>query len=75
MTNTRHWFQHVVNYSISQGDIVNVVTFSSELEKHGQLYSGESVTECEHKELLDCCRDWEPEVEQLLKVYSLFFHA
>jgi len=67
--------QHVVSYSISQGDIVNVVTFSSELEKHGQLYSGEWVTECEQKELLDCYRGWEPEVEQLLKVRYLPFLA
>ncbi|KIM45203.1 hypothetical protein M413DRAFT_441883 [Hebeloma cylindrosporum] len=59
--------KHVVSYSISQGDIVNVVTFASELEKHGQIYSGEWVTECEQRELLDCYRGWEPEVEQLLK--------
>lgn len=51
------------------------MTFSSELEKMGQLYSGEWVAECEQKELLDCYRGWEPEVEQLLKVRYLPFLA
>ncbi|KAF8895691.1 hypothetical protein CPB84DRAFT_1731713 [Gymnopilus junonius] len=59
--------QHVVGYSISEGDIVNVVTFASQPERHGEIYEGEWVTECEQRELLDCYARWEPEVEQLLK--------
>ncbi|KDR75249.1 hypothetical protein GALMADRAFT_157105 [Galerina marginata CBS 339.88] len=59
--------KHVVSYSISQGDIVNVVTFASQPEEHGQYYEGEWVTDCEQKELLDCYSGWEPEVEQLLR--------
>jgi len=59
--------KHVVGYSIAQGDIVNVVTFVSEPEKHGQLYEGDWVTDCENDELLNCYSGWEPEVEQLLQ--------
>ncbi|KAF8200714.1 FAD/NAD-binding domain-containing protein [Pholiota molesta] len=50
-----------------QGDIVNVVTFASQPQKHGQHYEGEWVTNCEKQELLDCYANWEPEVESLLQ--------
>ncbi|KZT29216.1 FAD/NAD-P-binding domain-containing protein [Neolentinus lepideus HHB14362 ss-1] len=59
--------KHVVSYSISQGSIVNVVTFASELEKEGTPYEGPWVTECSQQELLDCFTNWEPDVEELLK--------
>ncbi|EPQ57035.1 FAD/NAD P-binding domain-containing protein [Gloeophyllum trabeum ATCC 11539] len=59
--------RHVVSYSISQGSIVNVVTFASEPEKEGIPYEGPWVTECSRQELLDCYADWEPEVEELLQ--------
>ncbi|KAF9482106.1 FAD/NAD-P-binding domain-containing protein [Pholiota conissans] len=59
--------RHVVSYSISQGDIVNIVTFVSQPEKHGQHYDGEWVTNCDKQELLDCYANWEPEVGSLLK--------
>ncbi|KAK7472656.1 hypothetical protein VKT23_000769 [Stygiomarasmius scandens] len=62
--------KHVVSYSIAKGDIVNVVTFTSDITKEGTQYEdGESlwVTECPQQELLDCYANWEPEVEQLLK--------
>lgn len=53
---------------------MNVVTFASQPENHGRTYEGEWVTECEQRELLDCYANWEPEVEQLLKVgLSAFF--
>jgi len=48
-----------------------VVTFTSDIAKEGTQYKdGESlwVTECPQQELLDCYANWEPEVEQLLKV-------
>ncbi|TFK44427.1 FAD/NAD-P-binding domain-containing protein [Crucibulum laeve] len=59
--------KHVVSYSISQGDIVNVVTFASQPEKNGTPYIGEWVTDCSKQELLECYSNWEPEVEELLK--------
>ncbi|KJA20765.1 hypothetical protein HYPSUDRAFT_141882 [Hypholoma sublateritium FD-334 SS-4] len=54
--------KHVVSYSIAQGDIVNVVTFASQPEKHGYPFNGEWVVDCEQQELLDCYAGWEPEV-------------
>lgn len=62
------YLQHVVSYSISQGDIINVVTFDSDPKKYGDSYEGEWVSECLQEELLECYSGWEPEVEQLLKV-------
>ncbi|THU95391.1 FAD/NAD-binding domain-containing protein [Dendrothele bispora CBS 962.96] len=62
--------KHVVSYSIAKGDIVNVVTFASDITKEGTQYEdGDSqwVTECPQQELLDCYANWEPEVEQLLQ--------
>ncbi|KXN91079.1 Salicylate hydroxylase [Leucoagaricus sp. SymC.cos] len=60
--------KHVVSYSISQGNIVNVVTFASEPEKNGANYPDDIwVTECPQQELLDAYKNWEPEVERLLK--------
>lgn len=47
-----------------------MVTFASDPKKHGDVYEGEWVTECPQEELLDCYSGWEPEVEQLLKVYK-----
>ncbi|KAF8160844.1 FAD/NAD-P-binding domain-containing protein, partial [Crassisporium funariophilum] len=59
--------KHVVSYSISQGQIVNVVTFASEPGKQGESFDGEWVANCDQAELLSCYAGWEPEVEQLLK--------
>ncbi|KAJ4483187.1 FAD/NAD-P-binding domain-containing protein [Lentinula aciculospora] len=58
--------KHVVSYSISRGDIINVVTFASEPKKQGNSYSDAWVTHCPQQELLDCYASWEPEVRQLL---------
>ncbi|KAJ3778671.1 FAD/NAD-P-binding domain-containing protein [Lentinula raphanica] len=59
--------KHVVSYSISRGNVVNVVTFASKPESEGSLYSEDTwVTHCPQQELLDCYAGWEPEVEQLL---------
>jgi len=60
--------KHVVSYSISQGSVVNVVTFASEPEKEGSFFDEDKawVTQCTQQELLDCYAHWEPEVEQLL---------
>ncbi|KAJ3999660.1 FAD/NAD-P-binding domain-containing protein [Lentinula boryana] len=59
--------KHVVSYSISRGDVVNVVTFASEPEREGSSYNEDTwATHCPQKELLDCYAGWEPEVEQLL---------
>ncbi|KIJ41279.1 hypothetical protein M422DRAFT_75634 [Sphaerobolus stellatus SS14] len=59
--------KHVVSYSISQGSIVNVVTFASEPEKEGApAYDGPWVTEVSKQELLDCYANWEPEVVDML---------
>ncbi|KAJ3989844.1 FAD/NAD-P-binding domain-containing protein [Lentinula detonsa] len=59
--------KHVVSYSISRGDVVNVVTFASEPESEGSPYSEDTGgTHCPQKELLDCYAGWEPAVEQLL---------
>lgn len=59
--------KHVVSYSISQGSIVNVVTFASDPSKEGSFYDGEWVTEVSQKELLGCYSHWEPEVEDMLR--------
>ncbi|KAF9051103.1 FAD/NAD-P-binding domain-containing protein [Hymenopellis radicata] len=59
--------KHVVSYSISQGSLVNVVTFASEPEKEGTEYCGDWVSQCSQAELLDCYDGWEPEVADLLK--------
>ncbi|KLO14628.1 FAD/NAD-binding domain-containing protein [Schizopora paradoxa] len=59
--------KHVVAYSIAQGDLVNVITFHTELEKERSPFKGEWVTQCSCKELLDCYDKWEPEVVDLLQ--------
>ncbi|GJJ12598.1 hypothetical protein Clacol_006841 [Clathrus columnatus] len=59
--------KHVVSYSISQGSVVNVVTFASDPSKEGTSYEGQWVTEVSQQELLDCYSPWEPEVESMLK--------
>lgn len=51
---------------------MNVVTFASQPEKHGHVFKGEWVTNCDQKELLDCYAAWEPEVENLLKVNNSY---
>ncbi|KAJ3724835.1 FAD/NAD-P-binding domain-containing protein [Lentinula raphanica] len=59
--------KHVVSYSISRGNIVNVVTFASKPESEGSSYSEDTQgVNCPQQELLDCYAGWEPEVEQLL---------
>lgn len=59
--------KHVVSYSISRGDVINVVTFASEPQSEGYRYEGDTwVSHCPQQELLDCYARWEPEVEQLL---------
>lgn len=52
-----------------------MVTFVSEPEKNGTSYPNDDwVTECPQQELLDAYKDWEPEVERLLKVrFPLMF--
>ncbi len=61
--------QHVVSYSISQGSIVNVITFRSEPEREGSTYPDSTwVTECSRQELLGCYAGWEPEVIEMLQV-------
>ncbi|KAL4266019.1 FAD/NAD(P)-binding domain superfamily protein [Pleurotus pulmonarius] len=59
--------KHVVSYSISQGSVVNVVTFSSNPNEEGRPYGGPWVVDCEREELLECYSRWEPEVEELLQ--------
>ncbi|EGO00194.1 hypothetical protein SERLA73DRAFT_107208 [Serpula lacrymans var. lacrymans S7.3] len=59
--------KHVVSYSISKGDIVNVVAFSSQPDKDGTHYDGPWVTDCTQEEFLQCYAGWEPEVETMLK--------
>lgn len=66
-------FQHVVSYSIAQGDIVNVITFDSHNDKAGTTYEGPWVTECQKDELLECYDGWEPEVRTLLEVSESSF--
>ena len=53
---------------------MNVVTFASEPQKHGETFEGEWVTNCGQKELLECYANWEPEVERLLKVWTPAVH-
>ncbi|KAK0212884.1 FAD/NAD-P-binding domain-containing protein [Desarmillaria ectypa] len=61
--------KHVVSYSISQGSIVNVITFRSDPEREGSTYSDSTwVTECSQQELLDCYSGWEPEVIEMLQL-------
>ncbi|KAK0504812.1 FAD/NAD-P-binding domain-containing protein [Armillaria luteobubalina] len=61
--------KHIVSYSISQGSIVNVITFRSEPEKEGSTYPDTTwVTECSRQELLSCYAGWEPEVVEMLKL-------
>ncbi|KZT21433.1 hypothetical protein NEOLEDRAFT_1073444, partial [Neolentinus lepideus HHB14362 ss-1] len=60
--------KHVVSYSISQGSIVNVVTFASDPEKEGTLYEEPWMTQCPQQGLLNCYANGEPEVEELLNV-------
>jgi hypothetical protein len=44
--------QHIVAYSISQGNVINVVAFASELDKEDQDYGEEWVTDCTKDEML-----------------------
>ncbi|KAF7428286.1 hypothetical protein PC9H_007507 [Pleurotus ostreatus] len=60
--------KHVVSYSISQGSVVNVVTFSSNPNEEGRPYGGPWVVDCEREELLESYSGWEPEVGELLQV-------
>ncbi|KAI0320925.1 FAD/NAD(P)-binding domain-containing protein [Amylostereum chailletii] len=59
--------KHVVSYAISQGTIVNVITFVSQLKKEGTEWNAPWVEECSREELLDCFSGWEPEVCELLE--------
>jgi hypothetical protein len=47
--------QHIVAYSISQGSVVNVVAFATELDKEGTDYGAEWVTNCTKDEMLQVC--------------------
>ena len=62
--------KHVVSYSITQGEIVNVITFDSHLDRVGDPFDGPWVSECPKAELLQCYSGWEPEVQTLLEVIS-----
>ncbi|KAJ7079136.1 hypothetical protein B0H15DRAFT_788209, partial [Mycena belliarum] len=59
--------KHIVAYSISQGRVVNVVAFASEMDKENAEYGKEWVTDCSQDEVLQCFVDWEPEAKQLLE--------
>ncbi|KAJ7346846.1 FAD/NAD-P-binding domain-containing protein [Mycena albidolilacea] len=59
--------KHIVAYSISQGNIINVVAFASELDKEDQDYGEEWVTDCTKDEMLQCFRGWETEALALLE--------
>ncbi|KAG7446323.1 FAD/NAD-P-binding domain-containing protein [Guyanagaster necrorhizus] len=59
--------KHIVSYSISQGSVVNVITFRSDHEREGSTYPDTWVTECSQQELLDCYSGWEPEVIEMLQ--------
>ncbi|TFY51588.1 hypothetical protein EVG20_g10929 [Dentipellis fragilis] len=58
---------HVVSYSISQGSIVNVIAFASDVEKEGTPYTDPWVAPCSQEELLACYANWEPEVVGMLQ--------
>lgn len=47
---------------------MNVVMFASEPQLYGSPYNGPWVTDCSPAEVQRCYSDWEPEVEELLKV-------
>ncbi|KAJ7163621.1 FAD/NAD-P-binding domain-containing protein [Mycena crocata] len=59
--------KHIVSYSISQGHVVNIVAFASEMEKEDTDYGAEWVTDCSKDEMLTCFSKWEPEVSLMLE--------
>ncbi|KAA1475202.1 FAD/NAD(P)-binding domain-containing protein [Dentipellis sp. KUC8613] len=59
--------KHVVSYSISQGSIVNVIAFASDVKKEATPYTDPWVAPCSQEELLACYADWEPEVVEMLQ--------
>ncbi|KAJ7200496.1 hypothetical protein C8J57DRAFT_1103525 [Mycena rebaudengoi] len=59
--------KHIVSYSISQGNVLNLVAFTSQPDKEDTDYGAEWVSECTKDEVLNCFADWEPEVTQILE--------
>lgn len=56
-----------MSYSIAQGNIINVIAFTSQPEKEGTPFDEPWVVDCSKEEVLDCYSGWEPEVDSLLK--------
>ncbi|KAK7460590.1 hypothetical protein VKT23_009311 [Stygiomarasmius scandens] len=59
--------RHIVVYPISQGKVINVVAFTSQVDNEGKPLDGPTVRECTIEEVLEEYRGWEPEVIELLE--------
>lgn len=66
--------QHIVTYPIASGKFINLVAYCSYPALHEEWEKGPWVVEAEHEEVLHQYRDFEPEVQALLKVRIFLFY-
>lgn len=60
--------QHIVSYSIAQGKLANIVLLRSVEVDDDSVWDGPWMTEATPEEVKACYADWEPEVQELIKV-------
>jgi len=66
--------KHLVAYCVGKGSIINVVGLVYHSELEGKEYNGPWVQECTQGEFMECYRNWEPEVDQLIRCVDKATH-
>jgi len=61
-----------VTFPVSQGKLINVVPFVSQLEKEGSLLRGPAIVEANLEDVMHLFMGWEEEVQCLIKVCNVF---
>lgn len=59
--------KHIVTYPVSQGRLINIVPFVSELEKEGSALRGPAIEEANLQDFVHLFAGWEDEVQCLIK--------
>ena len=60
--------KHVIAYAVSQGKVINFITFVSRPELEGTTYPSSWVEQVTPEEVAEQTKDWEPEIQALVKV-------
>lgn len=66
-------FQHIVTYLVSNNKLINVVAMASDLSKEYDPVNGPTAIPVTQDEVLAAFKDWEPEVQAILRVSSPTF--